>query len=251
VDTVNLGRTCKIYVDAGHGGHDSGATSGGLVEKDLNLDVSLALEAMLLARGHEVRMSRHSSTYPSLWARGSASARWPADLFLSIHHNAFDGHARGVECFAASERYRNGMDLALSTAKELAAELELPFHGRPAKRHTVNLGVFRHCDNAVKVTATLVECLFIDNEADRAVALRPGYAERAAAAIAVGIDKHLGIHESNVGEPRTVLVIRHGTEDVLVELDVVPRGVHMELDPTPKIFVSGIRTGDDLTGNTI
>ena len=64
----NPGRQ-KIIVDAGHGGGDGGAVSdSGLLEKELNLELSLTLRDMLCAAGYDVIMTRSDDSMLT-WAR--------------------------------------------------------------------------------------------------------------------------------------------------------------------------------------
>src|SRR5699024_7025911 len=54
-------RKIKIYLDAGHGGTDTGAYYGGVAERDINLAVSRKIASRLRNLGYEVIMSRNSS----------------------------------------------------------------------------------------------------------------------------------------------------------------------------------------------
>ena len=96
----NPGRQ-KIIVDAGHGGGDGGAVSdSGLLEKELNLELSLTLRDMLCAAGYDVIMTRSDDSMlmwegaPSaksgdLRARTEIASANPDALFVSIHMNKF------------------------------------------------------------------------------------------------------------------------------------------------------------------
>ena len=81
----------KIFIDPGHGGSDPGAQANGLVEKQLNLTVSLKLKELLLARGFDVKLSRESDISVSLTERCNMANSWGADYFISVHHNAGGG----------------------------------------------------------------------------------------------------------------------------------------------------------------
>lgn len=79
----------RIVIDPGHGGHDPGATSRGLSEAELVLDVARRLEALLLKEpGIEVVLTRRSDVFIPLEERTAIANREGADLFLSIHANA-------------------------------------------------------------------------------------------------------------------------------------------------------------------
>lgn len=91
----------RIVIDAGHGGHDPGASAFGISEAELVLDVTLRLEKLLLQQpGMEVVLTRRTNEYLSLEERTELANRESADLFLSIHANASaNAAARGVETY--------------------------------------------------------------------------------------------------------------------------------------------------------
>jgi len=92
----------KIVVDAGHGGHDTGTIGpGGLLEKDLVLDVALRLGKMLETKmGADVVYTRDDDTFIPLETRTAIANQAQADLFISIHANSSqDPSARGVETY--------------------------------------------------------------------------------------------------------------------------------------------------------
>ena len=86
----------KIFLDAGHGGHDSGAVGNGLYEKNIVLDLSKRIEQKLQAyKNVEVKQSRTKEEYFSLFQRTIMANSWGADCYLSLHLNsATDKSAR-------------------------------------------------------------------------------------------------------------------------------------------------------------
>ena len=79
----------RIVIDAGHGGHDTGTGGpGGLLEKDLVLDVSKRLGALVESRLSEVVYTRSDDTFIPLETRTEIANEHKADLFLSIHANS-------------------------------------------------------------------------------------------------------------------------------------------------------------------
>ncbi len=84
---LKLGR---VVLDPGHGGHDVGTHGpSGLYEKDLVLDVSQRLAALLQDRlGSEVLLTRSDDTFIPLEERTKIANDYKADLFLSIHANS-------------------------------------------------------------------------------------------------------------------------------------------------------------------
>ncbi|HZU21393.1 MAG TPA: N-acetylmuramoyl-L-alanine amidase, partial [Terriglobales bacterium] len=92
----------RIVIDAGHGGHDTGAVGPtGYREKDLVLDVALRLGKLLDQKmGAEVVYTRDDDTFIPLEERTNIANHAGADLFVSVHANfSGDPEARGVETY--------------------------------------------------------------------------------------------------------------------------------------------------------
>lgn len=81
----------KVWIDAGHGGQDPGASGNGLVEKNINLSVALELKKMLEAKGIIVGMTRIDDVKIELGDVSKIANDFKPDLFISIHHNAGGG----------------------------------------------------------------------------------------------------------------------------------------------------------------
>ncbi|WP_313894296.1 N-acetylmuramoyl-L-alanine amidase [Psychrobacillus sp.] len=83
----------KVFIDAGHGGTDSGAVGNGLQEKSLTLQIATRTKDILLAEYDNVSvlMSRTGDQTLSLPARTNAANSWGADFLLSVHINAGGG----------------------------------------------------------------------------------------------------------------------------------------------------------------
>jgi N-acetylmuramoyl-L-alanine amidase len=92
----------RIVIDPGHGGHDSGTLgAGGIMEKDVVLDVALRLGKMLHEKlGAEIIYTRSDDTFIPLETRTAIANKAEADLFISVHANSSqDETARGVETY--------------------------------------------------------------------------------------------------------------------------------------------------------
>jgi N-acetylmuramoyl-L-alanine amidase len=92
----------KIVLDPGHGGTDPGAQTavGGLLEKDLTLDVARRLRPLLTEAGFEVVMTRDGDETISLRERALLANLHRGDLFLSIHFNSLNTKSyRGLETY--------------------------------------------------------------------------------------------------------------------------------------------------------
>lgn len=85
-DVVGADDLPLVVIDAGHGGHDPGATGQGLREKDLVLALALALRDELEEEGGvSVALTRDDDRYLLHAERLDIARRLDADLFLSIH----------------------------------------------------------------------------------------------------------------------------------------------------------------------
>jgi N-acetylmuramoyl-L-alanine amidase len=80
--------TRTICVDAGHGGTDTGAAYGGLLEKSLTLDIANRLKNLLTNAGYGVVMTRTGDQSLSNTDRANICNLGKVDTVLSIHLNA-------------------------------------------------------------------------------------------------------------------------------------------------------------------
>jgi N-acetylmuramoyl-L-alanine amidase len=96
-----------VVIDAGHGGHDPGASGAGtLKEAQLTLALARSLRDELVRRARvRVALTRDSDRYLTLEERYGIARRLNADLFVSIHADAAtDDGARGATLYTLSER---------------------------------------------------------------------------------------------------------------------------------------------------
>ena len=103
---VAPGRSLRVIaIDAGHGGHDPGASGrSGLKEKAVNLDVARRLRDLLVQDGFQVVMTRYDDRFVPLYGRTAIANREGADLFVSIHANASKRRSvAGFEAYYLSE----------------------------------------------------------------------------------------------------------------------------------------------------
>jgi N-acetylmuramoyl-L-alanine amidase len=129
-----------IVLDAGHGGHDSGAVGpGGLMEKELVLEVTRRVARLLEERLNvKVLLSRDGDHFVTLRDRTSFANRERADLFVSIHANAHRVVAsEGVEVFFLSSEATDNAARQLAAAENSVVQLEKPASGRAAGRSDI------------------------------------------------------------------------------------------------------------------
>ena len=100
-----------LVIDAGHGGHDSGAKGAFSYEKNINLNVALAFGRYVERYSPDVRViyTRKTDVFVPLHKRASIANKNKADVFISIHTNALPaGHiARGLETYTMGMRRSN------------------------------------------------------------------------------------------------------------------------------------------------
>lgn len=93
--------TFKVVIDAGHGGHDPGATYYGFKEKEIALNITL-LAGGLLEKNKDIKViyTRKKDVFLGLRERADIANKASADLFVSIHANAAaNTSAYGTETF--------------------------------------------------------------------------------------------------------------------------------------------------------
>jgi N-acetylmuramoyl-L-alanine amidase len=93
----------KIAIEAGHGGSNTGAVGlSGLLEKDINLDLSFRLGDLCEAMGAEVVQVRDSDRDMTLIEKRNIAIESGADMLISIHANA---GGRGYLSVAGTSTY--------------------------------------------------------------------------------------------------------------------------------------------------
>ena len=111
-----------VVLDPGHGGEDSGAMCGGVMEKDLTLDVARRVDRLLDSEGVATLMTRLGDSYVSLADRAAFGNRVKDSIFISIHFNEDNKPvASGVETYYAAHQINAGSTFASW----------LPFFSRP------------------------------------------------------------------------------------------------------------------------
>ncbi|NLO38109.1 MAG: AMIN domain-containing protein, partial [Ruminiclostridium sp.] len=175
---VNNGKL--IVLDAGHGGTEPGATYG-KNEKWYNLDIAKRVEAILLANGVTVKQTRTTDVLVSLNERVNMANDWKADLFVSIHNNAFfDKKMHGSMTFFYTGSYK-GKEYATIIHKDLLKNLG-----------SKDLGIKSNTFVVIKKTkmpAVLVEFGCLSNDAERAKLDTEEYRQKAAESLAESILK--------------------------------------------------------------
>jgi N-acetylmuramoyl-L-alanine amidase len=179
-----------IVIDPGHGmsnrvagKYDPGACSGNYTEAGIVMDWANELRQILKDRGHTVIRTRRDANDPAPVSRRDDIARaYNGDMMVSLHCNAANGKASGIETF-----YRGADDKAMAKrlTDDLCAVLGLPNRG-PKTEHES-----QHSSLAVMEfdKCWLIELGFIDNPIDRSKLIDPALRKKACIAIADALEK--------------------------------------------------------------
>ncbi len=115
-----------VAIDAGHGGQDPGAIGVGKIqEKRVALAIAKELELLFRgASGYRGALTRKGDYYLTLRQRTTVARRARADLFVSIHADAFSAsHARGASVYALSAKGATSETARWLAAKENSSDL--------------------------------------------------------------------------------------------------------------------------------
>ncbi|BCX48345.1 hypothetical protein HAHE_22530 [Haloferula helveola] len=168
-----------VVLDAGHGGHDSGAVSRstGAKEKDLALDTVKRVQRKLGGKV-KVKLMRSNDHFIDLDDRVDRVSGKGGTILVSIHYNAGPSSMRGPEM------YWWRVD-SWGLATRLQRELEKTVPGESGNRGQVRrrLRLTRNPD----IPSVLVECGYLSNPSEARLCNDAGYRDRLASAIARAI----------------------------------------------------------------
>ncbi len=229
VDKRPDSRMIMIAIDAGHGGEDPGARGAkGSYEKHITLSISKKLKALIDKEPNmRAMLTRDGDYFIPLNGRVNKARKMQADLFVSIHADAFTRpEARGSSVFALSERGATSAMARYLAQKEnesdliggVSLDVKDPHLARTlldlSQTATINdslkLGkaVLGHIGEINKlhkphveqagfavlkspdIPSILVETAFISNPEEEKKLNDPGYQDKMAASILAGIKKY-------------------------------------------------------------
>ena len=189
-----------IYLDAGHGGYDPGASYFGISEKSLTLAIQSRVKAKLEAEGYQVMTTRTSDTYVDLTDRSRAANASESDIFVSIHNNASGSSAaQGIETYYYQPyaEYPSRINATyhanptrLSMSDTLANAIQSSLINATGAQ---NQGVKRQTFAVLRETtapAVLLELGFLSNPQEAARLSTSAYQETLANAIVAGIKSY-------------------------------------------------------------
>jgi N-acetylmuramoyl-L-alanine amidase len=218
----------RIIVDAGHGGHDTGAIGPrGVREKDVTLAMARRLADKLRTLGFEVTLTRTDDRYLKLEERTAMANMARGDLFVSLHTNANPRRDRsGVETYflnvtddryarrlAARENGSLAMEEAPRDVQRILTDLDSKASAGASRtlarmvqkeitsrtRQTQGAVNDRGVKNALfyvllgaRMPAVLVETAFISNRAEEKRLASPAYQQLVADGVARAVTEFAG-----------------------------------------------------------
>ena len=234
-DGQKLTRLVTIALDPGHGGEDPGAVGrGGSLEKNVVLSIARRLKARLEQQANvRVMLTRDGDYFVPLNVRVQKARKVQADLFVSIHADAFvEPTARGSSVFALSEKGASSTAARWLANKENAADLIGGINIRSKNQHLasvlLDLSTTAQINDSLKlaksvlgeigtinrlhkaqveqagfavlkapdIPSILVETAFISNPEEEARLSDESYQDQMADALMRGIRKYLIKHPS-------------------------------------------------------
>lgn len=187
-----------VVIDAGHGGRDSGKVGiNNVLEKDINLEISRMLKALLEQEGILVVMTREDDN--GLYSEETRNKKvedmrkrveiisGAKPLFaISIHQNSYPEEAiSGPQVFYYGQS-KEGRQLAECIQKQMTAQL-CPSGERQAKANESYYMLKK-----TGAPSVIVECGFLSNSREAALLASREYQEKVAKAVAEGALEYIG-----------------------------------------------------------
>lgn len=183
-----------IVIDPGHGGSAPGASSpNGIKEKDLNLKISLKVEAALKQLGYNVIMTRDTDKTLGLYERPGIANEIFADIFVSIHANSTTNKdVSGIEVLYSPATTGTNKKVDQYPLAKMVMDEILKATGAKER------GVIKRPDLVVireaNMPAILVEVGFLSNVEEEKQITNDSYQNKLVEGIIKGIEKYFEIY---------------------------------------------------------
>ncbi|TCO83591.1 N-acetylmuramoyl-L-alanine amidase [Chthoniobacter flavus] len=193
-----------IVLDAGHGGHDNGATSLYGNEKSFTLDVVNRARMLLMQAGYRVVLTRSNDTFIPLEDRCRIANQYANALFISVHFNS-GGAGTGLETYTLAPRgvpsmmadgprisdfepcagnINDSENIALATATHASLVVRSRMYDRGIKR--ARFVVIRD----ITIPGVLIEGGFLSNDYDARLIATPAYRQQMAMSILQAVQNY-------------------------------------------------------------
>ena len=192
-----IDHTKTVVIDPGHGGEDPGTSANGLIEKDLNLSISLYLADMLESCGYNVILTRDSDKllygageenrkkYYDLYNRKLIADATEDSVFVSVHINQFPLEScKGLQTFYSKN---DPFSVVLADCIQSSARLLQTDNERAIKDGGDNIFLLKE----ITRPAVLVECGFISNQYEASLLADDEYKKALALTVYCGIAEFL------------------------------------------------------------
>lgn len=257
-----------VILDAGHGGHDSGAKGQRGIEKEAALDVVLRAKRLLEQNGYTVRLTRSSDVFIPLEDRAAFANRFLNAVFVSVHFNkSGSGGASGIETFALAPRGVPSMDEENFSYSDLKLH---PGHGQDAENialatalHSSMLRHMRLTDRGIKrarfvvirdirIPGVLLEGGFMNHPVDGRLIASPAYRDAFARAILEGVGRYRSAvsGETSYTAPSAIASGTDQTSIPDLRRKISPLGTHPMLNEAVQRAADSLRSGDTTAQET-
>jgi N-acetylmuramoyl-L-alanine amidase len=175
-------RLATVVIDPGHGGEDPGARGRrGTLEKDITLLIAKRLKALVDAEpGMRAVLTRDGDYYLALDTRVEKARAVKADLFVSVHADAFTRpHARGSSVFMLSDRPTSAAAAWLAKQEndsDLIGGVSLEKRDGFLKQVLLDLSQTGNYDHSLKLAGAVLSELGQINTLHKARVERAGFA---------------------------------------------------------------------------
>lgn len=181
-----------IVIDPGHGGSDSGARSGSLLEKNLTLQISKLVVNILKDQSAAVVMTRSSDATVGLHARPEVANQSSAHFFVSIHINSNTvANSQSGSFVYYHKNDRDSKLLADLISDEIRKVSPLKSHGSRSDLTVAKTSGFAVLRGS-KMPGVLVEVAYVNNATDRKHLQDAAFQRKIAEAIVRAIKAYIG-----------------------------------------------------------
>ncbi|HAT4072196.1 N-acetylmuramoyl-L-alanine amidase CwlD [Clostridium perfringens] len=188
-----------IVIDPGHGGIDGGAKSeGGVIEKDINLSISLKTKAALESKGYKVIMTRSEDVglytegkkvrekkIEDLGNRVKIKKENKCDAFISIHQNMFpQKNCKGAQVWSANNEPSQKLGKIIQQRFKEEVDQNNKREAKVAKKE------YKILNDGYEGASVIVECGFLSNPEECELLGKEDYQNKIANTLANAIDEY-------------------------------------------------------------